>query len=110
MADHPKSALERAVELLKWKRDAELSRCAKACFFGADGKTPTTEGATLLADICKQSRLFESAIRRRLTGEIDRDELLRIEARREVALRLFNLLELGPQEAARIVEVDNGQV
>jgi hypothetical protein len=104
-----KPLLERAVESLRARRDRELSRCAKACFLDKDGKTPTLEGQRLLADLRNNAVLFGSAIKRDRMGAIDRDELLRTEARREIVLRLINLLELDPMEVARFVEVDDGR-
>lgn len=101
------SRLGKMVERLKFKRHAELARCAKACFLDENGK-PTLEGERILADLRKHSGLFASAVKRDRNGAIDKDELLRIEGRRELVLRLINLLELDPLEVARFVEVDNG--
>jgi hypothetical protein len=103
------SRLKRMVESLRWRRNALLARCAKACFMGEDGKTPTEEGERILAEIRKHANLFVSGIKRDRNGSIDKDELIRIEGRREIALWLFNLLELDPREVARFVEVDNGK-
>jgi hypothetical protein len=104
-----KPLLERAVESLRARRDRELSRCAKACFLDKDGKTPTLEGERLLADLRKQC----GAVRIERSSAIawgDRPRrMLRIEARREIVLRLINLLELDPMEVARFVEVDDGR-
>jgi hypothetical protein len=108
LTEHPKSALERAVELIQWRRDTELSRCVKALFLEEDG-TVKTEGQRVLAELRRHSKLFNSSITRDRQGRIDGDEMLRLEGRREIVLRLINLLELDPLRVARFVEVDNGQ-
>ena len=111
-ATHPIGIRERlagAVESLRARRDAKLSQYAKACFLAEDGKTPTIEGQRLLADLRDKAKLFSSSIVRTVGGAIDRDEMLRMEGRREIVLRLINLLELDPQGIARLVEVDDGR-
>jgi hypothetical protein len=110
LSDHPKSLQERlrqAVMTAKQKRDAELTRCAKAIFCDEEGELKP-EAKALLADMRRNSELFGSSIVKDRNGHIDRDEMLRIEGRREIVLRTINLLELGPLEVARFVEVDNG--
>jgi hypothetical protein len=105
--------MERAIaiaESLRAVRDRKVRLCAQACFCEADGKTVTPDGERLLADLRKHAKLFGTSIARDVTGKIDRDDMLRIEGRREIVLRLINLLELDPLEVARFVEVDNGQV
>lgn len=89
-------------------RDANLSRCVKACFTDPKTGIVTLEAERVFADLRRQAKLFNSSIVRTRSGEIDRDEMLRIEARREIVLRLINLLELDPASVAQFVEVDNG--
>jgi hypothetical protein len=114
LVDHPgqsQGALARLVESLRWRRNAELSRCAKACFCDAeDPKVLTVEAERLLADLRDRADLFGSSIKRDQKGAIDPLEAVRMEGRREIVLRIINLLELDPQRAARFVEVDNGQI
>lgn len=100
----------RMVESLKARRDRALSRCAKACFCDDTTGELTLEGQTLLADLRNQSKLFGTSIRRDRTGAIDQAEMLRFEGRREIVLRLINLLELGPMSAAQLVEVDDARI
>jgi hypothetical protein len=108
LVDALKRRLAAAVNTLKARRDAELSRCAKACFFEDDSKTPTLEGARILAEMRKHATLFHSSIGKDRNGRIDVENMIRMEGRREIVLWLNNLLELGPVEVARLVEVDNG--
>jgi hypothetical protein len=86
------------------RRNAKLARAYKACFCGEDGKL-TLEGSQVIADLREQSKLFGSASRR--GGVIDKDQLLEIEGRRQVVLRLINVLELDPLGVARLMEVDD---
>lgn len=105
---HP--ALDRATAALqtaKARREARLSQAAKALYFEDDGKTLKPEARLLLADNLKTSELFGSAIKRDRDGRIMPEDVIRFEGRREIVLRLINLLELGPLEVARLVEVDN---
>jgi hypothetical protein len=104
---NPGELINRAVDGLRARRDRELMRCAKALFLEEDG-TVKLEGQRLLADLQKSARLFGSAFTRDRNGQIDDKQLLRMEGRREIVLRLINLLELGPREVAQFVEVDNG--
>jgi hypothetical protein len=87
------------------------SRCAKACFLEADGKTPTYEGARLLAHMTKKARLTggETAFLRDLSGKIDPISMARIEGRREVVWDLIGLLKLDPSRVQDFVEVDDGR-
>jgi hypothetical protein len=96
--------LARAVALAKERRGRKLQRCYRACFCDAEGKL-TVEGANVLADLREQSRLFASASRR--GGDIDKDQLLEIEGRRQIVLRVINALELDPLGVARLMEVDD---
>jgi hypothetical protein len=96
--------LARAVALAKERRGRKLQRSYKACFCDADGKL-TAEGSHVLADLRQQARLFASASRR--GGEIDKDQLLEIEGRRQIVLRVINALELDPLGVARLMEVDD---
>lgn len=99
--------LERAVDMSKKRRAAKLQRCAKACFCGSDGKL-TYEGAKVLADLREISGLFSNNVRRlSSSGAIDKDLLLELEGRRQVVLRLLNLLELDPLGIAHLTEVDD---
>ena len=100
------SLVERVADKLKLIRARKLSRCAKACFMDKDGAL-TLEGERLLADLRTHSGLFETIIRRDGSGAIDKDQLLRMEGRRELVLRLLNLLELDPLGIARLREVDD---
>lgn len=97
-----------AVENIKRWRELELARCVKACFRDEEGNI-SLEGQRVIADLREKARLFESGIRRDGRGVIDHDDLVRIEGRREIVLRLINLLELDPMEIARFVEVDDGR-
>lgn len=96
--------LDRALSLAKARRARKLQRAYKACFCDAEGKL-TLEGSNVLADLREQARLFASASRR--GGTIDKDLLLEIEGRRQIVLRLINVLELDPLGVARLMEVDN---
>jgi hypothetical protein len=98
--------LDRALKIGKERRGRKLQRCVKACFCDDNGKL-TFEGERVLADLRERSKLFGSAVRRDGRGVIDRDDLLRIEGRREIVLRLLNLLELDPLGVARLMEVDD---
>jgi hypothetical protein len=108
---HPKSLQERGRALgaltARARREARLSVAAKALYFEEDGKTLRPEARLLLADNLKTSELFGSAIKRDRDGRIMPEDVIRFEGRREIVLRLINLLELGPIEVARLVEVDN---
>jgi hypothetical protein len=96
--------LARAIALAADRRGRKLQRAYKACFCDADGKL-TLEGANVLADLREQAKLFGSASRR--GGSIDKDQLLEIEGRRQIVLRLINALELDPLGVARLMEVDD---
>jgi hypothetical protein len=96
--------LNRAVALIKERRNRKLQRCYRACFCDAEGKL-TAEGAHILADLRERARLFSSASRR--GGDIDKDQLLEIEGRRQIVLRVINALELDPLGVARLMEVDD---
>ncbi|HET8534950.1 MAG TPA: hypothetical protein VFL74_05310 [Sphingomicrobium sp.] len=114
MADNPhppgfREKLAAAVESVRRRRDSMLSVHAKACFLDPGGKGLSFDGERLLADLRNKAKLFGSSITRDLQGRIDTEEMLRMEGRREIVLRLINLLELDPQEVARLVEVDDGR-
>lgn len=100
------SLVERIVDKGKALFGRKLSRCYKACFCGEDGKL-TEDGERVLADLRTQAMLFDSAIRRDGAGAIDKDLLLKMEARRELVLRIINLLELDPLAVGKLVEVDH---
>jgi hypothetical protein len=90
-------------------RNAATASCNaayKACFCDDEGRL-TLEGGRVLADLRERSMLFKSAIRRDGRGVIDREELARIEGRREIVLRIINALELDPLGVARLMEVDD---
>jgi hypothetical protein len=107
MSDHPVS---RQLEGLLRRHARELGRCVKACLVGEDGK-PTLEGATVLADLRKFAKLRshkDTAFLRDLTGRTDPLAMARIEGRREVVNRLLDFMELDPDAARALVEVDSG--
>lgn len=98
--------LARAVSTLKERRGRKLQRCYKACFCDAEGKL-THDGERVLADLREQSKLFASGVRRTAAGVVDKDNLLELEGRRQIVLRVLNALELDPIGIARLVEVDD---
>jgi hypothetical protein len=98
--------VERAVETIKRRREIKLARCYRGCFLDPAGAL-TIEGARVLADLRTAAKLFHSGIRRDGRGVIDRDELLRLEGRREIVLRMINLLDLDPLLVGKLAEVDD---
>lgn len=98
--------LDRAVESLRRRRERKLARCIRACFLDDLGAL-TEEGGFVLADLRTHAKLFQSGIRRDPRGVLDRDELLRMEGRRELVLRMINLLDLDPLLIGKLVEVDD---
>ncbi len=108
MSEITKKALE-LVEILQGRKAIELARCVKACFLDGEGGA-TLEGQRVIADIRKFAKMDEHSFLRDLTGKIDPISMARIEGRREIALRLINLLELDPAAIRRFVEVDDGRV
>jgi hypothetical protein len=103
------SALAKMIARISAIRDAELSRCVKACMTEPKTGIVTPEAERVIADMRKNAKLFSSSITRDRSGKIDQEEMLRMEGRREIVLRFINLLELDPSEVAQFVEVDNGQ-
>lgn len=98
--------IARAVATLADRRGRKLQRCYQACFCDAEGKL-THEGERVLADLRNQAKLFASGVRRTAAGAIDKDNLLELEGRRQIVLRVLNALELDPIGIARLVEVDD---
>lgn len=99
--------LERAIDRIKQRKAANLQRCAKACFCDENGAL-TYEGGKVLADLRSLSGMFDNNVRRLASsGAIDKDLLLELEGRRQVVLRLLNLLELDPLGIAHLTEVDD---
>jgi hypothetical protein len=98
--------VDRIADALKARRARALSRAAKACFCDKDGRL-TREGEIVLADLRNLSQLFSSSVRRLPSAAIDKDYVLELEGRRQVVLRLLNLLELDPLGAAALREVED---
>lgn len=98
--------LELAKNTIKDRRARKLQRCVKSCFCDENGKL-TYEGEKVLADLRTLAGLFSNGVRRNSAGAIDKDLLLELEGRRQVVLRLLNLLELDPLGIAHLTEVDD---
>lgn len=104
-----RAAIERIAQTARQRRLITLSRCIKACFLDPKTGELTLEGRTVLADLSEQAKLHNSGIRRNAAGELDSAELIRIEGRREIVLRLTNFLKLDQRVLEQNVEVDDGK-
>ncbi len=97
------------IELMKKRLLVSLSRCFKACFLEADGKTPTYEGARALEYMRKVAWMDRHSLVKDARGAIDPLALARIEGRRELYRDVMRMLKIDPETVGSFVEVDDGR-